>query len=78
MGICPQAILEKHKRFLSMWAGAYVLLMMDIPYHVSHIFMHYLYRDKYQNLKVHGATGAERNLVDFSTVVYTHNVCIKY
>ncbi|KAM0188820.1 hypothetical protein ACHAPA_000408 [Fusarium lateritium] len=74
----PEAVLEQHPGFLSTWAGAYVLLMMDIPYHVSHIIMHYLYTDEYQNLKVQKPTEAERNLFDFTTAVYTHNVCIKY
>lgn len=55
-----------------------MLLMINIPYHVSHVIVHYLYMDEYQNLKVQRPTEAERNIVDFTTAVYTHNVCIKY
>ncbi|KAF4952566.1 hypothetical protein FGADI_6637 [Fusarium gaditjirri] len=73
----PEDILKGHPAFLACWRGQATLDFPDLPYHVAHVLLEYIYKREYQNLKVHG-THQARCAIDFSTAVYAYTIGIKY
>lgn len=73
----PEGVLKDHPGFLACWEGQATLNLPDIPYHVAHVLLHYLYIREYQNLKTHGAY-QERCANDFCTAIYVYKIGIKY
>ncbi|KAF4501614.1 hypothetical protein FAGAP_2179 [Fusarium agapanthi] len=74
----PQAVLEEHPGFLALWQESDILFIPDMPYHVAHVLVNFLYTNKYENLRVGCKSGTESALTDFTTAIYVYSACIKY
>jgi hypothetical protein len=74
----PEAILKEHPRFFALWKDNNILDMPNIPRHVAHVVVHYIYTGEYQCLKVQRPTDAEKNMFDFSSGIYVYCVGLKF
>ncbi|CVL10829.1 hypothetical protein FPRO06_08088 [Fusarium proliferatum] len=74
----PQAVLEEHPGFLALWRERDILFIPNMPYHVAHVLVNFLYTNKYENLRIGCKSGIESALTDFTTAIYVHSACVRY